>query len=302
MIHGIKTVLTYLLGTDQAGRNFRVYPDDTFVVSYARSGNLWTRFLVANLVHPDTEVRLSNIERLVPDTSNQSNRALKRTPRPRFIKTHNYFDHRYKKIIYVVRDPRDVMLSYYHFQRKYRQIDDDYPLERYVDNFINGTLGSEGWGTWHENVSTWIMTRYKDPNFLLLRYEDMIEDTLRELTRITSFLAVDSSPSRLNEVIALSSADRLRQLEKQDAQVWIGTKNRRQDIPMIRVATSGGWRTDLPQECAAKIEAAWGDLMSTVGYELTTINETPAGPGHAVRVQIAQRSPTPNNRALLGSF
>jgi hypothetical protein len=273
MIHGIKVVLKYALGIDQAGRDFRVYPDDTFVVSYARSGNLWTRFLVANLVHPDTEVRLANIERLVPDTSNQSNRALKRTPRPRFIKSHNYFDHRYKKIIYIVRDPRDVMLSYYYFQRKYSQIEDNCPLERYVDNFVNGTLGSDEWGTWFENVSSWVMTRYKNPSFLLLRYEDMIQDTLRELMRIADFLNLDSTPSRLNKVIALSSADRLRELEKQDAQIWIGTRNRRQDIPMIRAATSGGWHATLPQECVAKIEAAWGDLMSSLGFELTTIRE-----------------------------
>jgi len=278
MIYGIKVIVKYVLGTDHAGRNFRVYPDDTFVVSYARSGNLWTRFMVATLLHPETEIRLANIERFVPDASNQSNRALKRTPRPRVIKTHNYFDHRYKKIIYVVRDPRDVMLSYYHFQRKYDQIDDSYPLERYVDNFINGTLGSEEWGTWYENVSSWIMTRHKDPNFLFLRYEDMIENTLRELTRMAVFLGVDSSPARLNEVIALGSADRLRNLEKEDANVWIGTRNRRQDIPMIRVATSGGWRTALPKECVVKIEAAWGDLMSALGYELVTIDKPAATP------------------------
>src|SRR5262249_22555714 len=158
------------------GRNFRVYPDDTFIVSYARSGNLWTRFLVANLVHPDIEVRLSNIEELVPDTCNQSNRALLRTPRPRYIKSHQYFDHRYRRIVYVVRDPRDVALSYYHFQRKYRQIDDADPLERYVEDFIKGTLGSEDWGTWKENVASWVSTRGGDSNFLLLRYEDMVQD------------------------------------------------------------------------------------------------------------------------------
>jgi hypothetical protein len=271
-----RVIVTYALGTDRVGRNFRVYPDDTFIVSFARSGNLWTRFLVANLLHPDTEIRLSDIERLVPDTSNKSHRALKGIPRPRFIKTHNYYDHRYQKVIYIVRDPRDVMLSYYHFQRKYRQIDDSYPLERYVDNFIDGSLGTEIWGTWYSNVSTWVMTRHKDPDFLLLRYEDMIEDTSRELTRLAAFLSVDSSPSRLNEVIRLSSATRLRELEKQEAQVWIGTKDQRQDIPMIGAATSGGWRTALPKECVARIEAAWGDLMSAMGYELTTIGEPPA--------------------------
>ncbi len=119
------------------------------------------------------------------------------------------------------------------------------------------------------------MTRDKDPNFLLLRYEDMIDDTLRELVRMANFLGVECSPSRLDEVIALSSADRLRRLEKEDADVWIGSKDRRQDIPMVRVATSGGWRTNLPTECVARIESERGDLMSTLGYELTTISEAP---------------------------
>lgn len=101
MIYGIKTVVKYFLGIDIAGRNFAVYPDDTFVVSYPRSGNTWTRFLIANLVHPDEEVSFANIEKLIPDTSSQSNRALKATPRPRIIKTHEYFDHRYPKTIYI---------------------------------------------------------------------------------------------------------------------------------------------------------------------------------------------------------
>jgi hypothetical protein len=271
MIYRIQATAKYLLGTDQAGRNFRIYSDDTFIVSYARSGNLWTRFLVANLVHPDTEVRLSNIEQLVPDTCNQSNRALKRVARPRFIKSHQYFDHRYKKIIHVVRDPRDVVLSYFHFQRKYRHIADDYPLDCYVHDFLHGRLGSDDWGTWKENVASWIMTRGDDSGFLGLRYEDMIENPQQEVARIAGFLGVVISPARLDQVIALSSGDHLKQLEKQDADQWVGTKGRRQDIPMVRVATSGGWKKDLPAECVAKIEAAWGGLMSALGYELTTV-------------------------------
>jgi len=109
MIYGIKTVVKYILGTDRAERDFAVYPDDTFVVSYPRSGNTWTRFLIANLVYPEKNVGFTNIEKLIPDTSSQSNRALKSTPRPRIIKTHEYFDHRYRKVIYIVRDPRDVV-------------------------------------------------------------------------------------------------------------------------------------------------------------------------------------------------
>jgi hypothetical protein len=271
MIYGIKTVVKYILGTDRAERNFAVYPDDTFVVSYPRSGNTWTRFLIANLVYPEKNVGFINIEKLIPDTSSQSNRALKSTPRPRIIKTHEYFDHRYPKVIYIVRDPRDVALSYYDFQRKYRQIDDAYPLERYVEDFVQGRLISIDWGTWAENVSSWIYTRGKSKNFLLLRYEDMMKDTMRELTRIAQFFGIVPEPARLQEVIDRSSADRMRELEKLEADRWVATKNRRKDIPFIRVAKAGGWRTSLPVKSVEQIENAWGDLMTALGYEPVTV-------------------------------
>jgi hypothetical protein len=272
MIYGLKTVLGYVFGFDKAERNFKVYPDDTFVVSYPRSGNTWTRFLIANLVHPDQSVSFTNIEKLIPDTSSQSNRALKATPRPRIIKTHQYFDHRYGKVIYIVRDPRDVALSYYDFQRKYMQIDDSYPLERYVDDFVNGRLISADWGTWSENVASWIFTRGKRKEFLLLRYEDMMNDTSRELARIATSMGIDPQPDRLQKAIELSSADRMRELEKLESDQWIATRKRRKDIPFVRVAKSGGWRVSLPESCIHQIETAWGELMTTLGYELVTVN------------------------------
>jgi Sulfotransferase domain len=271
MIYGIKTVLGYFLGTDRAERNFKVYPDDTFVVSYPRSGNTWTRFLIANLLHPDMNVSFTNIEKLIPDTSSQSNKALKSTPRPRIIKTHQYFDHRYPRLIYIVRDPRDVALSYYDFQRKYMQIPDEYPLDRYVDDFVSGKLISSDWGTWNENVSSWIYTRGKRDGFLLLRYEDIMSDTAKELARIATFFDIPPDEQRIQLAIERSSADRMRQLEKLEEDRWVATKNRRKDIPFVRVAKSGGWKNSLPESCVHQIESAWGDLMTTLGYELVTV-------------------------------
>jgi hypothetical protein len=273
MIYGVKVIITYLLGTDKAERNFAVYPDDTFLVSYPRSGNTWTRFLIANLVYPNKNVNFTNIEKLIPDTASQSNRALKRTPRPRIIKTHQYFDHRYPKTIYIVRDPRDIALSYYDFQRKYSQIQDDYPLERYVEDFVSGRLISADWGTWAENVASWIFTRGRRKEFLLLRYEDLIKDTAFELARIAMFLGIEPEPASLRRAIELSSAGRMRELEKREAHQWVGTRNRRKDIPFVGAAKSGGWRTSLPEHCVQLIESAWGELMIKVGYELVALNE-----------------------------
>jgi len=257
-------------GGPRAERNFVVYPDDTFIVSYPRSGNTWARFLIANLVHPNATVTFANIEKLIPDTSSQSNRALKRTPRPRIIKTHQYFDPRYRKVIYILRDPRDVALSYHQFQRKYRQIEDSYPLERYVEDFVAGSLISWDWGTWGENVASWISTRGRNANFLLVRYEDMIENTARELVRIAGFLGLEATPERLKEVICRSSVDRMRTLEQTESQQWIATKNRRKDIPFVGAATAGKWKMHLPSSAIHHIEFAWGDLMSDLGYELST--------------------------------
>src|ERR1700745_1622264 len=231
MIYGIKTVVKYILGTDRAERDFAVYPDDTFVVSYPRSGNTWTRFLIANLVYPEKNVGFTNIEKLIPDTSSQSNRTLKSTPRPRIIKSHEYFDHRYPKVIYIVRDPRDVALSYYDFQRKYRHIPDGYPLERYVEDFVKGKLISAAWGTWGENVASWLSTRGREDSFLLLRDEDMLENTHRELAAAAIFFGIAPSDATIDRAISASSAERMRQLEQQQEDKWVATKKHRKDIP-----------------------------------------------------------------------
>lgn len=269
MIYGLSVALKYLLGTYKAERNFAVFPDDTFVVSYPRSGNTWTRFLIANLVYPQENVGFANIEHLIPDTSSQSVRALKRTPRPRIIKTHQYFDHRYRKIIYIVRDPRDVALSLHDFYRKYREIPDDYPVQASVNDFVRANPA--GWGTWGENVASWIYTRGQSSDFLLLRYEDMIADTATELARIARHLGIEASQERLHDIVQRCSADRMREMERREEDEWIVTKRRRKDIPFVRVAKAGGWRANLPEPCVTQIESAWGEIMIRLGYELVAV-------------------------------
>ena len=67
-----------------------------------------------------------------------------------------------------------------------------------------------------------------------------------------------------------SSADRMREMEKRESEDWVATKNHRQDIPFVRVATSGGWKEKLPLECVVQIESAWGEVMVALGYELVS--------------------------------
>src|SRR5580704_4157963 len=132
------------LGLHHPGRNLEVWPDDVFILSFPKSGNTWTRFLIANLVYPETPVDFSNINRLTPDPEALSKRGMARMPRPRIIKSHQYFDPRYKRVIYVVRDPRDVALSQFHFHRKRGLIEDGYPPEKFVARFVAGETSPYG--------------------------------------------------------------------------------------------------------------------------------------------------------------
>lgn len=264
MLYGIKYIAQYLMGWDVAERNMAVYPDDTFIVSYPRSGNTWTRFLIANLLHPEEPVTFANIEDVIPDATALSNRVMKQVARPRIVKTHEYFDPRYRKVVYLVRDPRDVAASMFQFRRKSGLIDDSCPIERYVsERFIKGDLDV----SWAEHVGSWLGARQKHPGFLLVRYEDLQHDVSAQLLRIARFLDVDATPERVANAIERSGAERMRKLEKSEHEVWVTTKGRRADIPFVGAAKAGRWSESLPRAAAALIESEWGGLMASLGYE-----------------------------------
>ncbi len=264
------------LGLHHPGRNLAVFPDDIFIVSYPKSGNTWTRFLIANLAYPDEPANFANINRLTPDPEGLSKRQLSRQPRPRIIKSHQYFDPRYPRIIYVVRDPRDVALSQYHFHRKRTVIADDYPVERFVTRFVAGETSP--YASWGQNVGSWLATRNNGPGFLLLRYEDMIADPTRELGKVASFLGIAPTQARLDQAVERSSADQMRKLEKTQALMWSSTRATRQDIPFVRSATPGGWKTGLPSASVAEIEDAWAPIMTLLRYDLVS-KDQPNGVG-----------------------
>jgi Sulfotransferase domain len=265
-----------LTGRQMAGRNLTVFDDDVFLVSYPRSGNTWTRFLIGNLVSPDP-ITFDNIECQIPEIYFHPDRFLRRRPRPRILKSHECFQPRYKRVIYILRDPRDVAVSNYHHNLKAGNIPDDYPLDEFVQGFLQAEF-DKPFGSWADHVASWIYLREHDPGFLLLRYEEMKKDAPAELMRIARFLEqcsfrqIELEPERLARTIELSSPDRMRALEKQQAHTWVVTRHTRADKPFIRTAAAGGWKSTLSPAAVAKIESAWGGLMFRLGYPLTTVS------------------------------
>lgn len=260
----------HVFGLHRPGQHrLAAWPDDILLASYPKSGNNWVRFLIANVVFPDKEVGWDNIDNLILEPSVTVQRDFVRAPRPRVIRTHFPFDPKFRRVIYIVRDPRDIALSQYHYWRKVRRIEDDYPIERFIDIFLAGDLKRQN-GTWGENVGSWLAARYRDPEFLLLRYEDLLADTARELTRVAKFVGSSSDPELIARAVERSSARKMREKEKNQGQQSHLMKDSRQDLPFVRAAKSGGWKKDLPEAQVARIESAWGDIMVSLGYELVT--------------------------------
>jgi hypothetical protein len=264
-----------LTGRQLAGRGVTVYPDDVFLVSYPRSGNTWTRFLLGNLLYPDSPVTFSNIESRIPEIYFNRDRVLRALPRPRVLKSHESFQPHYPHVIYVVRDPRDVAISFYHHNVKARNIPDDYPMTSFVPRFIAGEFDQK-FGTWRDNVLSWVSLRGENPTFMMLRYEEMKRDTATALLHVVAFLEhcsfrkIDSSPEALERAVELSSPERMRALEKEEAANWVLTKSTRSDKPFVRTAKAGGWKSQLAPESVEAIESAWGDIMQSFGYNLSS--------------------------------
>lgn len=264
-----------LTGRQMAGRNLTVFPDDVFLVSYPRSGNTWARFLIGNLIYQDVPVTFANIESRLPEIYFNPDHAMRRLPRPRILKSHECFQPQYRRIIYIVRDPRDVAVSFYHHNIKAGNIADAYPIADFVPRFINAEFDTK-WGSWADHVLSWLSLRRDSPGFIVLRYETMKQQPETELARIAAFLhncsfrTIDASREKLQRAVELSSPERMRALEKQQANQWVLTRNTRSDKPFVRSATAGGWKSQLPEQSLGAIEGAWGEIMQTLGYELAS--------------------------------
>src|ERR1700722_14164706 len=164
-------------------RENTIFDDDVFLTSYPRSGNTWTRFLVGNFVNPNEAVTFLNVERLVPDMYKTADWVLRRRPRPRVLKSHESFDARYRRVIYIVRDPRDVAISNYHWEMKLRSVREGYPIEEFVPRWMEPQF----WlriGSWGDHVGSWLATRQGHQGFLLLRYEEREKNPQQGLERV----------------------------------------------------------------------------------------------------------------------
>jgi hypothetical protein len=261
----VEVVLDAASGVAHVDADFKTRATDTLLVSYPRSGNTWCRFLIANLVRPGARVDFANIESIVPDSHAVPNRKLARYPDPRIVKSHKPFTPRFRRVLYLVRDPRDVVVSYYYYQLRRGLIGADLTMEAFAARFVAG--GVDAYGTWQEHVGGWLGARGGRAGLLLVRYEDLRERPLEELARIAAFAGLAAGHEDLTRAVGAASLRRMQQAERTSIHRWRTERRYDPAQPFVRRGAAGGWRHELDPGSARRIEAAWAEAMTPLGYD-----------------------------------
>ena len=182
---------------------FNVLQNDIFLVSYPKSGNTWLRFILANLLNKNEEINFTNIhqysaeEGKIPSLKDELNKQ-------RFVKSHSQFNSSFPKIIYIVRDGRDVYVSYYHYLKNNLP-----PGTSFKEFLANGPFI---YGRWSEHVFSWL-DNCKNP-LLLIKYEDMHRDPLNTMGKVIDFIGLEVDNMSIKIALEKSCFDHMRNLEK----------------------------------------------------------------------------------------
>jgi Sulfotransferase domain len=235
-------------------------PSDCFLASYPKSGNTWLRHLLVHaLTGQSTDWRSKLTEYSLGVGSHAHLKPLLRD-QGRLIKTHERFQRQYQRSILMVRDPRDVAVSQFHYNRGFMQDSgrrQDFP--EFFDRFLQGQVCV--YGDWSSHCRSWY-DACQQGKALLVKYESMKDDGVSNLRQIASFLEVTIDDETLRNVIADNSAESMKQKE----QAYRSTTDR-PEKSFVRSAKAGGWRDYFSPEMERRLADVFGETMTLYGYK-----------------------------------
>lgn len=238
-----------------------IHDDDLFLVSYPKSGNTWMRFLLANLLRSqaaaasDEPIDFHSAVRYVPEYELHTD-EVNAAERPRVLKSHTPYNSEFPRVVYLVRDPRDVYVSYYHYMRKRLP----------ADTGISAFIRMDGLHPchWHGHVAGWV----DRPNVRVIRYEDMLSDTAGQLRRFLAFWGERSfSDAQIAYAVRQSSFTSMKQLEQSKGRPFASEQHRKQSTPFMRCGKAGAWHTQISPADHDYLVGLMGDLMTRFGYD-----------------------------------
>lgn len=178
-----------------------------------------------------------------------------------------------ERIIYIVRDPRDVAVSASYFfrfppinfskkNRVKKKLTDWYikffgrtrDPSKIIDSMIQGT-DSFSWITvpWDKHAEEYIQS-----GTYVIRYEDLLASAVKEAEKLVAYLGMERSRQEIERAVKNQSFDyKKRQFFK---------AKKEHQANFLRKGESGQWKTELTESQIHKIEEAFHDIMVRLGY------------------------------------
>ena len=176
-----------------------------------------------------------------------------------------------RRIVYIVRDPRDVAVSYAHHT--------DSTIDKAIEtmNAPDKSLAGQRHGMslqlrqrllgWSGHAASWL--DQTDTPVHLVRYEDLRADPAATFARALAFAERPATPEEIAR--AVRHAD-FAELQRQEREKGF-SERLSTSAPFFRSGRAGGWREVLSAEQVRRLEEAHGPMMRRLGYELSELSD-----------------------------
>uniref|UniRef100_A0A8D0C2B2 Sulfotransferase n=1 Tax=Salvator merianae TaxID=96440 RepID=A0A8D0C2B2_SALMN len=197
-------------------QNFEIRDDDVFLITYPKSGTIWTQNILSLIYHEGHRNGTEKIDLLdrVPWLEyKMEHMDYNRRPSPRLFSTHMPYyllprelRNRRGKVIYVARNPKDILVSYYHFSKVSMSLEDEHDFGKLLEIFLAGKVLS---GSWFDHVEGWY-THRDDFNILFLMFEDMKRDLRSSVVKICNFIGKRLTEEEIDDVVEKATFNKMK--------------------------------------------------------------------------------------------
>jgi hypothetical protein len=232
---------------------------DIYLSSYPKSGRSWIQFLIANAIRltsqSDSLINFKNISEWV-SIDYPKKPPVESVDAPRIVARHELYRGQNTKVMYLIRNPADVMISYYNYNIGRKKMD----LESISKMIRSENLGIKAWV---RHVESW-----EDEVDLLIKFEDLKRNSCEVLEDILSFMGLgDEIPKDIiKKASKKSSFKNMKRIEEK----WglPERKGKSKDYKFMRKGTTKEGVNKLPKEDLSYIKEFAGKVIKKYGYEI----------------------------------